>query len=210
MDRIILALVKDGTLAREPGHHYSILTLLHREDYEPSNAVGVPPNVPPLSHQCPAVVPPLSTQEKQEHLEHQEHSEKQDAPAIAAAAAKPKRIPKFTDEDMATAEWIWGKIDALDIKAKKPNLESWANDVRLIREQDKETDGEIRKVFSWANKPGCWWSTRLLSPAKLRKHWVTLNGQMKDKTHGTRTAGPGQKYDPDAGEDDQPAGLFRR
>ena len=60
VDRIILALVKDGTLAREPGHHYSILTLLHREDYEPSNAVGVPPNVPPLSHQCPAVVPPLS------------------------------------------------------------------------------------------------------------------------------------------------------
>ena len=210
LGRIITKLEKHGNIAREVGTHCSIITLCAHNTYtDPPTASGQAGGHPTDTQRTPNGHP-TDTYKKEKTVETVETVENQEQAASAAAPPKPKRTLKFTDEDMATAEWIWGKIDGLGIEAKQPSLAKWANDVRLMREQDKRPDKEIRKIFSWANNPGCWWSTRLLSPAKLRKQWATLKGQMKDKTHGTRTAGPGQKYDPDAGEDDQPAGLFRR
>ncbi len=212
VERIIIALVKHGNLGRKVTHHYSVLTLLQHGVYRLSKTESDPIVDPALTQPCPSLDPTLSTYKKVETLETVETDEKQQQSARAdAPPAKQKRTAKFAEGDMDVATWMWGMVDDLGIGAKEPSLEVWANDVRLMRERDKRTDEEIRELFTWANDPGCWWSTRLLSPAKLREKWATLYGQMKQPSQGGRhdQPGPGQRYDPDAEQDENPIGGFR-
>ena len=57
---------------------------------------------------------------------------------------------------------------------KKPNMDTWANTIRLMRESDKRTHKDICRVFSWANQDQ-FWSTNVLSPASLRKNYDKLS-----------------------------------
>jgi len=68
---------------------------------------------------------------------------------------KPRRFI-FTQADKETAIFILGKIQNIQPRFKEPNLKSWANDVRLIRERDGRTHNEIRTLFSWANDHHFW------------------------------------------------------
>lgn len=81
--------------------------------------------------------------------------------------------PKFSEEDFSTAEWIYSKLLEMNPTHKEPNLTQWANTIRLMREQDKRADAEIRDLFTWANQDD-FWSTNILSPATLRKQWDKL------------------------------------
>jgi len=82
----------------------------------------------------------------------------------------------FSPEDKNTAELMAEKIREFLPNARAPNLESWANDIRLIREQDKKTGPEVRELFLWANADP-FWRANIRSPAKLRKHLDTLQAQ---------------------------------
>lgn len=85
---------------------------------------------------------------------------------------------KFSADDLAFASLMEKQIDDLGIGAKPPNLNSWANEVRLTRERDKRTHEDMRRVFQWANNND-FWSRNILSPAKLRKQWPKLVADMK-------------------------------
>lgn len=80
---------------------------------------------------------------------------------------------KFDDEDLRLAKWIFSLIQTLNPNHREPNLDSWANDVRLMRERDKRSRREIAELFDWANKDD-FWRTNILSPATLRKQWDRL------------------------------------
>jgi hypothetical protein len=56
---------------------------------------------------------------------------------------------------------------------KSPELGKWANTIRLMREQDKRTDEQIRNLFRWCNQDE-FWKTNILSPDKLRAKWDDL------------------------------------
>lgn len=71
----------------------------------------------------------------------------------------------------------------MDPKAKAPNLDKWANEIRLMREQDGRTDAEIRAVFTWANQDG-FWRSNILSPGKLREKFTTLDLKRKQGSNG--------------------------
>ena len=111
---------------------------------------------------------------------------------------------RFDESDMATAAWMLEKIRELNKGHKKPNLEKWANELRVTRERDHRTDQEIRDLFEWANDDD-FWRANILSPAKLRKQRDTLTIQ---KTQGGKrdgpkrfTTGPGQRHPDDARAD---------
>jgi hypothetical protein len=89
-----------------------------------------------------------------------------------------KKKPVFTPEDLATASWMFAKILVLNPDHKKPNLESWANTIRLMRERDGRTDARIREVFAWANADS-FWAGVILSPENLRKQFDRLSTQEK-------------------------------
>lgn len=117
------------------------------------------------------------------------------------------RPKKYSDLDMATAIFMWGGIKALDIGDKEPNLEKWADVVRLMRERDDRSHGDINELFKWANNDP-FWSSNIRSPAKLREKWPTLLGQMKrggssgsnGQSGGSRTQRVGETINKLAGE----------
>ena len=90
----------------------------------------------------------------------------------------------FTDVDYQCAEWIYSLVKQVAPSSKKPNFESWANTVRLMRESDKLTHNDISEVFTWANKDS-FWSVNILSATKLRQKFPQLQAKMKGVSNGT-------------------------
>ncbi|MDH2927251.1 helix-turn-helix domain-containing protein [Lonepinella koalarum] len=86
----------------------------------------------------------------------------------------PKRkLEKFSNDDLTTAEWMFSQLQKLNPKIKYPNINRWANEVRLIREIDRRSHREICELFQWANRDG-FWKSNILSPHKLREKWDQL------------------------------------
>ena len=80
----------------------------------------------------------------------------------------------FSDDDLKAAEWIFHLIRKLNPSFKEPKFESWANDIRLMRERDNRTHKDICELFKWANQDK-FWSVNILSPSKLRDKWDQLS-----------------------------------
>ncbi|MGY6090686.1 helix-turn-helix domain-containing protein [Avibacterium paragallinarum] len=80
---------------------------------------------------------------------------------------------KFSDDDMTAAQWIFGLVQKLNPDVKPPSFDSWANEIRLMRERDGRTHREICELFQWANQDS-FWKANVLSPAKLREKWDQL------------------------------------
>jgi hypothetical protein len=87
---------------------------------------------------------------------------------------------KFSDDDLSLAETIYIKIKEVAPKTKVPNYNSWADSIRLMREQDGHTASEIKAVFMWANSDS-FWRTNILSPSKLRDKFADLHAKMGNK-----------------------------
>lgn len=91
--------------------------------------------------------------------------------------------PKFSDEDMQTAKFIFDGIRRLNANAKDPNFNSWAESVRKMREIDKRTDESIRRLFTWANNDP-FWQSNILSPEKLREKFDKLVVRQQNNGNG--------------------------
>ncbi|MEL0214905.1 MAG: hypothetical protein VW948_03900 [Burkholderiaceae bacterium] len=84
---------------------------------------------------------------------------------------------KFTDEHMAVAKEM---ADILDLK-RKPNLDKWADTVRLMVEREPNAScAEVMSLFRAAQDDD-FWRRNILSPEKLRKQWDTLERQLQPK-----------------------------
>lgn len=90
---------------------------------------------------------------------------------------------RFAESDMLTATWMFAELASQDPKMKHPNLDKWAETIRLMRERDGRTDQEIRDLFTWLQSDD-FWPTVVLSPDSLRKSW--------DKITAKRRRGGGQ------------------
>lgn len=83
---------------------------------------------------------------------------------------------KFTDEHMAVAKEM---ADILQLRTA-PNLDKWADTVRLMVERNKLTCDEVMSMFKAAQADD-FWSSNILSPGKLRDKWDRLERQLKPK-----------------------------
>ena len=84
---------------------------------------------------------------------------------------------KFTDEDYAIAKRMLDRVRFVAPSTPEPNLERWADVIRLMREIDGLSHEKIKPVFLWANKDD-FWKTNILSPKKLRKQFAVLEAKM--------------------------------
>lgn len=92
----------------------------------------------------------------------------------ATPTKKGKKKSAYTPGDMDLAQWMLRKIREVSPNfGSRTNLDSWADQVRLIRTSDKRTTAEIRALFEWANSD-TFWRTNILSPDTLRKQWDRL------------------------------------
>ncbi|RCO97383.1 helix-turn-helix domain-containing protein [Escherichia coli] len=88
-----------------------------------------------------------------------------------------------SQEDLACAQWIWGRVvnlyeqaasdDGEITRPKEPNWTEWANDVRMMRMQDGRTHRQICEMFSRAQRDP-FWIKNVRSPSKLREKWDEL------------------------------------
>lgn len=87
---------------------------------------------------------------------------------------------KYEICDMRLAELLYQEILKNNPNHKKPNLEKWANDIRLMRERDERTEEQIEYLILWTQQHE-FWHTNILSPSKLRKQWDRLVLQVKQE-----------------------------
>lgn len=103
-----------------------------------------------------------------------------------------------TQDDLTCAEYIFNKVLIVNPTAKQPNWPDWANQVRLMRMQDKRTHHEICKLFKFANSDS-FWASNVLCPKTLRKQWDKLNAKLlarsSHETTANDSAGHNQRYE---------------
>lgn len=109
--------------------------------------------------------------------------------------AETKQKTKFTDDDMKLAEWMAKRVNQLLAREKKHNLKSWANTIRLMREQDKLTLTDIGAAFDFANKHH-FWAKNILSPDKLRKQYDKLKLEANSNTPSKSVSSTKQRLSP--------------
>ncbi len=109
--------------------------------------------------------------------------------------AETKQKTKLTDDDMKLAEWMAKRVNQLLGREKKHNLKSWANTIRLMREQDKLTLTDIGAAFDFANKHH-FWAKNILSPDKLRKQYDKLKLEANSNTPAKSGAPSQQRLSP--------------
>lgn len=111
---------------------------------------------------------------------------------VERAALQNPSGTKFGYEiDVELAELIARVVDnrlGRDAPANR-NMTTWANDIRLIREQDKRTPEMIKALFAFAMGDS-FWSGNIESPAALRRNWTKL--AMKRKAQRDEVAGHGK------------------
>ena len=96
-------------------------------------------------------------------------AEKVKAKTKAAKAAR-----EVDPNDEKCARWLFGVVQKTAPKAREPNFNTWADDVRKMRERDDRTHKEICELFKWAHEDR-FWCANILSPAKLREKWDQLS-----------------------------------
>ena len=83
---------------------------------------------------------------------------------------------KFSDADLQVAQTIFELIKVINPSHKEPTFETWANDIRLMRERDKRTHEQILDLFRYANNDD-FWKVNILCPKTLRGKWDKLTIQ---------------------------------
>lgn len=116
-------------------------------------------------------------EKRREEKEDKDTSEKnpdvgaEDDDEVVSKERREKR--RGTPEDESCARWIFGRILANNPEHKPPNFVKWADEVRLMREQDHRTHRAICELFDWVQGDG-FWRANVLSPSKLRDKWDQL------------------------------------
>ncbi|WP_332237891.1 phage replisome organizer N-terminal domain-containing protein [Sporolactobacillus sp. KGMB 08714] len=96
----------------------------------------------------------------------------------------------YSEKQMALAQQLLKNIKLVIPNFREPNLERWANEIRLMVEgrREKRSADEILTVIQWVAGDD-FWRTVIQSPASLRKNFDKLLAQMqfkKKKQSGVR------------------------
>lgn len=119
------------------------------------------------------------TQNKEKDKENNKEKEKENIPT----ASPEKRPVVFEPVDLNIAKALFVGIQNNDPKAKPPNFDKWANDIRLLRQQDRRTEDEIHRVVHFAITDQFWKSV-VLSAANLRKNFQKMFLQLDGRNKG--------------------------
>lgn len=133
----------------------------------------------------PSSKPSSKTSAKTTPNQEQEQEQEQEDKNLSRPESKK---PAFETDDLRFAEFFFAELLKLNPKHKKPNLDAWAKETRLMRERDGRTLREAAELVRWCISDP-FWRTNILSVAKLRVQWDAL-------TIKKNSAKPGQQAAP--------------
>ena len=120
-----------------------------------------------------------------------------------AAVYTPSGAKWGSAEDLEIAKWISSRVKLINPTCKAPDMTSWSNTVRLMRQIDNRSHQDICALYDWASKHH-FWQTNILSPESLRKQWDKLT--MQRNSEGEQRAA---KPDLDFNNTDWAYGVIR-
>lgn len=90
------------------------------------------------------------------------------------------KVIKYKSQDLRLANLLFELIKENNPTHKQPSIESWAEEVRKMREIDKRTEQQIEFLMRWAQNDN-FWRGNILSTKKLREKFDQLVMQCKNK-----------------------------
>lgn len=112
----------------------------------------------------------------QEHTENNDNNDNNDKKDMSRSKLK------FETHHFKLAELLFREIKRNNPKAKKPNLENWANTFRLMMERDGREGKEIQDLILFSQRHE-FWHKNILSADKLRKQFDRLLLEKKNTSN---------------------------
>lgn len=91
-----------------------------------------------------------------------------------------KRVYADDDPNKILAKTLL-KLIRKNQEIKEPDLDKWANTIRLTIEADKRSGKEVQEMIVWATQHE-FWGDVILSPSSLRKHYDKMKAQRNNPT----------------------------
>lgn len=88
------------------------------------------------------------------------------------------RKREYADDspELIEATYLWEKIKGNNPEHRKPDLQSWADDIRKMNQLDHRPFEKIHKMIDWC-QIDAFWQTNILSASKLRSKYDTMAAQ---------------------------------
>jgi hypothetical protein len=85
---------------------------------------------------------------------------------------------KYDDDSpyLGLAKYLFTKVKENNSKAREPNFQNWADDIRKLVEIDRNTVEEVKEVIDWCQSDS-FWKNNVMSANKLRNQFPKLWGQ---------------------------------
>lgn len=154
---------KAGMLNISSNPKYSVITIVNWDKYQESEQL---PNSYRTATEQQTDTNKNYKNEKKEKKEDSQHSRKRE----------------YADDspEMIEAVYLWEKIKGNNPEHRKPNLQSWADDIRKMNQLDHRPFEKIHKMIDWCQLD-TFWQTNILSASKLRSKYDTMAAQANRK-----------------------------
>lgn len=169
--RYLKNLEKWGMLHIKSNNKFSVVTLDKYDFYQQVKGKGEQQTAQQLHNNC-------TTDAQQLHTNKELNNDKELNNVNKKKSNSRKRAYDESSIDYQLSNFLYERILENNPNHKKPNLQEWANSIRLMRERDKRTEEQIRYVIEWAQNDS-FWAPNILSTKKLREKFDTLTGQIK-------------------------------
>ncbi|MGM0163859.1 hypothetical protein [Enterococcus sp. DIV1059_2] len=126
------------------------------------------------------------TEQRSEHqkdnelnINKNEKNEKNEKNNNSPRNTRKKRVYADDDPNKILAKTLF-KLIKKNQDIKEPNLDDWANTIRLTIESDKRSGKEVQEMIVWATQDD-FWKGVILSASSLRRNFDKLNAQKNRK-----------------------------
>lgn len=137
---------------------YSVITIVNYEVYQGVFNKVDHQSDQQLTNSCPSNDQQLTTNNNVNNVNKKERH---------------KQVYDETSIYFQLAVFFYETIKINDPDFKKPNLQKWSNDIRLMMEIDKRTEDQIRYLIKWVQQDD-FEMVNVLCPSKLRKRYDQL------------------------------------
>nr|DAY50698.1 MAG TPA: replisome organizer [Caudoviricetes sp.] len=162
---------KEGMLSISSTPKYSVITINNWNQYQANDQQ--------LSSDCPSSVQQLSTNKN-------DKNDKNDKNNNIMSKKSKKRIYSDDDPNKKLAKLLF-KLISKNQSIQDPDFDKWANTIRLTIEADKRTGKEVQEMIVWSSQSD-FWSSVILSPTSLRKHFDKMSAQKSKKSASSTKA----------------------
>ena len=168
----------EGMLTIKSNNKYSVITVVNYPQYQSNDN--------PVTIQRQPTDNPVTTIKNAKNAKNAKKEDSQHS-----------RKREYADDspELIEATYLWEKIKGNNPEHRKPDLQSWADDIRKMNQLDHRPFEKIHKMIDWC-QIDAFWQTNILSASKLRSKYDTMAAQA-NRTYTSRRAPARQEATPE-------------